>query len=135
MNAIPDIDQRWRMLLAPDAVVVSVDRRGRAVRDLRSLSPGTPVVLVGRRLRPVARRAGVRVRAEYLALPSLAAPVVISQITAPTLRWTARRVLTVPPAVTLGHAAMWRAVRLVQAAPWLLRLVPTGDRLLVGTLR
>jgi hypothetical protein len=134
VNARCYADQRWRLLMVPDTVVVSANRRRRALRYLRSLPPGTRVVLVGRRLRPLARRAGVHIRTEYLAVPSLAAPVAISEVTAPTLRWTARSVLTVPPGISRGHAAMWRAVRLVHAAPWLLRFAPTGDRLLVGAV-
>ncbi|MEV7232316.1 hypothetical protein AB0M79_35745 [Polymorphospora sp. NPDC051019] len=124
-------DQRWRLLLPPGTVVVDAGRRDLALRELRELPPGTPVALLGRRLRPLARRAGVRPQVEYVALPSLAAPLAVTQVTVPALRWTAR-MLTVPSGVTLWHAPMWAAVRLVRAAPGLLRFAPTGDRLLVG---
>ncbi|MEV0608409.1 hypothetical protein AB0I61_18765 [Polymorphospora rubra] len=127
-------DQRWRLLLPPGTVVVDAERRDRALRELRELPPGTPVALLGRRLRPLARRAGVRPQVEYVALPSLAAPLAVTQVTLPALRWTAR-MLTVPSGVTLWHAPMWAAVRLVRAAPRLLRFAPTGERLLVGATR
>jgi hypothetical protein len=123
---------RWRLLLPPGAVVVSVRHRRHALDELRSLPPGTPVALVGRRLRPLARRAGVRAVAEYVALPSLADPVALSRVAGPSLRWTARAVLTVPSGVTGWHAPIWAAVRVARVLPVLLRLAPTGDRLLVG---
>jgi hypothetical protein len=131
-------DQRWR-LLAPDGAAV-VEVRGRAaepVARLRALPRNAPVVLLApgrggrRRLRRVARRAGLAVHAEYVALPSLATPVALTQVRPGPLRWTARTVLTVPSGVTRAHRPAWAAIRLVRAVPRLLGL-PAGGRVLVG---
>ncbi len=129
-----DVDQRWRVLVPLDTVVVSGTRRQEAIAELRALPPATNVAIVGgRRLRRVARRAGVVVRAQYVALPSLATPVAITQVVPESLRWTTRTVLTVPSGVTGKHLPLWLGVRLMRALPRLLSLAPQGDRLLVGT--
>lgn len=133
MTVHPELDQRWLLLAPPDAVVVW-GRAGRgAVAELLALAPATPVALVGgRRLRRLARRGRMRIDAEYLALPSLATPVAITQVTEESLQWTARTVLTVPSGVTRPHALVWLAVRLVRAMPRLLSWAPAGDRVVVG---
>lgn len=129
----PELDRRWRLLAAPDAVVVWSAAGRAAVAELRALPPATPVAVVGgRRTRRLARRGRVRVEAEYLALPSLATPVAIAQVTEEALRWTARTVLTVPSGITWPHALVWLAVRLVRAVPRLLSWAPAGDRIVVG---
>lgn len=134
MSAFHDLDQRWRLLVPTSAVVVIVDSRRAAVRQMRALPASTAVVLVGgRRLRPLARRGKLRVNAEYTALPSLATPVAIAQLTGYPLRWMVRTVLTVPSGVTRWHAPMWAGVRLFRALPRLMAWAPAGDRLLVGT--
>ncbi|MER7005363.1 hypothetical protein ABT297_20265 [Dactylosporangium sp. NPDC000555] len=127
------LDQRWCLLVPHGAVIVRVARRRDAVRQVRALPAGTQVVLVGgRRLRRVARRAGMRIRAEYVALPSLAEPVTLTRVTPGSLRWTARCVLTVPSGVRRLHAPLWTAVRLVRRFPGLLARVPAGERLMIG---
>lgn len=129
----PEPAERFRLLAAPDAVVIRAATGGAAVEQLRALPPGTPVAVVGdRSARRVARRGRVRVTAEYLALPSLATPVAITQITEASLRWTARTVLTVPSGVTRPHALFWVAVRLIRAVPRLLTWAPAGERVVVG---
>jgi len=129
-----DVDQRWRLLVPQDTVVVSGTRRQEAIAELRSLPPATSVAIVGgRRLGRLARRAGIAVRAQYIALPSLATPVAITQVVPESLRWTARTVLTVPSGVTRRHLPLWLGVRLMRALPRLLSAAPQGERLLVGT--
>jgi hypothetical protein len=97
------------------------------------LPEGSTVVLVGgRRPGRFARRAGLRVRAEYLALPSLAAPVAITRLDRGPMRFLARTVLTVPSGVTRSHLPIWLAIRLIRAVPRLLAVAPAGDRLLVA---
>lgn|GEM_PF-1185286 len=134
MAVFRDVDQRWRLLVPQDTVVVSGTRRQEAIAELRSLPPATSVAIVGgRRLGRLARRAGIAVRAQYIALPSLATPVAITQVVPESLRWTARTVLTVPSGVTRRHLPLWLGVRLMRALPRLLSAAPQGERLLVGT--
>jgi hypothetical protein len=129
----PEPAERFRLLAAPDAVVVRAAASRAAVAQLRALPPATPVAVVGgRRAHRVARRGRVRITAEYLALPSLATPVAITEITGASLRWTARTVLTVPSGVTRPHALFWLAVRLVKAVPRLLVWAPAGERVVLG---
>lgn len=129
-----DLDQRWRLLVPAGAVVVDAASRRVAVRAMRALPPQTLVVLIGgRRLRLLAHRARLHLEAEYVALPSLATPVAITQVDRGPLRWTARTVLTVPSGVTRLHAPIWLAVRGVRAFPRLIAWAPAGDRMAVGT--
>ena len=129
----PEPAERFRLLAAPDAVIVRAAASHTAVAQLRALPPATPVAVVGgRRARRVARRGRVRITAEYLALPSLATSVAITEITHASLRWTARSVLTVPSGVTRSHALIWLAVLLVKAVPRLLTWAPAGERVVVG---
>jgi hypothetical protein len=129
-----ELDQRWRLLVPPETLILKVGKRGITAAQVRALPAHTPVALVGgRRLRGLARRSRMSVRAEYLALPSLATPVAITQITREPLRWTTRTVLTVPSGIRWLHAPAWAAIRLVRAMPRLLTWAPAGDRILVGT--
>jgi hypothetical protein len=131
--AYRDLDQRWRLLVPAQSVVLGSDSRRAVVADVEALPSGTSVTLVGgRRLRGLARRSGLRVLAEYVALPSLATPVAITQVEPGPLRWAARTVLTVPSGVSRWHAPVWYAVRLVKVFPRLMSRAPAGDRLLVG---
>jgi hypothetical protein len=133
MPAFSEPDQRWRLLVPAGAVVVEADPRHAAVEQIRALPAQTTVALVGgRRLRRLARRARLRVHAEYLALPSLGAPVALTQCQPHALRYTARTVLTVPSGVTRPHLPIWLAVRLIRAVPRLLSRSPAGDRLVLG---
>jgi len=136
MTAFTELDQRWRLLVPADAVVVDAGPPRAAVRQVRALPAQASVVLTGgRRLRWLARRARVRVTAEYVALPSLATPVAIARCQPSALRFTARTVLTVPSGVTRRHLPIWLAVRLIRAVPRLLRRAPAGDRLILGVRR
>ena len=133
MPAFSDLDQRWRLLVPTGSAIVTTADRKAAIAKARALPSGTPVALVGgRRLRWLAWRARVRVRAVYVALPSLATPVAITMVAPHSLRWTARTVLTVPSGITRMHAPVWAAVRVVRALPRLLSWVPAGDRIVVG---
>src|SRR5262245_34439406 len=133
MTAYADLENRWRLLVPAGAVVVASGSRRDVLRRLRALPARTTVVMLGgRRCSRLARRAGLWVRAEYLALPSLANPVVITPREPLALRFTARTLLTVPSGVTRPHLPFWLAVRLVQAAPGLLARTPAGERLLLA---
>jgi hypothetical protein len=127
-------NQRWRLLVPEGAVVVRTGPRRIAINNIRALPAGTIVALAGRRgLRGIARRTGLRVAAEYVALPSLATPVAITQVSRQPLCWTSRAILTVPSGVTRLHAPLWAAVRVVRAMPSLLPWIPAGERLMIGT--
>lgn len=133
MPTFQAIDQRWRLLVPGGAVVVRVNQRAAAVAELRSLPATTRVALVGGRgLRRVARRAHVRIDAEYVVLRSLETPIAITQVAHEPLRWTTSTMLTVPSGISRGHALIWQAVRLVRAVPRLLAWAPAGDRIVVG---
>ncbi len=132
-----DPAQRWRLLAPPGATLLTARSGRRALRlRLLGLPDSSAVVLTGGRS-PVrlARRLGLRVRAEYVALPSLSAPVAIVRRDRETLRYAARTVLTVPSGTTRWHLPAWLAVRLVRAVPALLGVVPVGDRLVIGERR
>ena len=132
--AFSEPDQRWRLLVPPGSTIVATADRKAAVAQVRALPSGTSVVLVGgRRLRWLARRARLHVRSMYVALPSLQTPVAITMVSPDTLRWTARTVVTVPSGVTRLHAPLWTAVRVLRAIPRLLSWAPAGDRIVVGT--
>jgi hypothetical protein len=131
--ALYSLEQRWRLLVPEGAVIMRVSSRRETVALMRTLPAETVIALVGgRRLRRVARRGRLTVRKEYVALPSLATPVVIAETGAQPLGWTARSVLTVPSGVTRLHAPLWVAIRLMKAMPGLLTRAPMGDRLLIG---
>ncbi|GEM_PF-2186012 len=138
----PGGEPRWQVLASPDAVVIGLrpGRAGlrRAIGTIRSLPPGTSLVVAdsrpGGRLR--ARRligtGLIALQRQYVALPSLRAPVLVAQDTPGSLRFACRALVTAPPGVTRGHAAFTAAVgclrRYPQLASWL-----AGGRLLVGT--
>lgn len=133
MPAYSDLDQRWRLLVPADAVVLEPGPRRSTLQQISALPPQTTVALIGgRRLRRLARRARLEVRAEYLALPSIRTPVAVTECRPQAMRYTARTILTVPSGVTRQHLAVWLAVRLIQALPQLIARTPVGDRLLVG---
>jgi hypothetical protein len=130
-----DLDQRWRLLVPLDVVVVTAATpRADALAQLRALPSGTPVAVVGVP-RPgwLAARGRVKVHRRYVVLPSVGTPVAITQLDRGALAWMARTVLTVPSGVTRLHAPVWAAVRVVRALPRLLRLAPASHRILVGT--
>jgi len=130
---IGSLDRRWHLLVPEGAVLVRVDSQPDAAERIRALPADTIVALTGElRLRRFARHVHLRVRAEYLALPSLVTPVAITQIRPGPLAWTARSVLTVPSGVTRLHAPLWAAIRLMKVMPSLLARAPKGERLLIG---
>lgn len=122
--------QRWRLLVPAGALVVDA-KAVPADRYAAELPAGADVVVVGprRQAHARARAAGLAVDAEYLALPSLAAPVVLAPVS--SLAWVSRSVLTVPPGVTRLHLAYAFAIVVVRRFPGLLRWA-VRDRVLVG---
>jgi len=95
--------QRYRLLAAPDAVVMDVPRGRRARRAaavaLRSLPLGRGVVLRGSSfsVKALARDARVRIARELIALPSAASPAYLVDDDAGSLALLCRELLSVPP--------------------------------------
>ncbi len=131
-----DVTERWRLLIPAGTVVLPAGVRAGLAARVRALPAETPVALVGgRRLRWLARRARVRIDAEYVALPSLVTPVAITQCYPNALRYTARTILTVPSGITRPHLPVWLAIRVIRGFPRLLSHSPAGDRIVVGVRR
>lgn len=151
MTAVPDVKhsacgaahRKWWVVTPPGArwfaVGHSLKSRARVATALRALPPGAPVVLCDnwplsrRRCRKLARRGGVCVVREYLALPTLGTAVALIQDTPTTARYAATRLLAVPPKVS--RPARLAGVAL-PVARWILcrssRSVVFGGRVMLG---
>jgi hypothetical protein len=128
-------DERWRLLIPANTVVIKVSRASKAAasKQLDGLRASTQVAIVGRgKVRRLARRHGVRVAKEYIAIPSLEQPVAITLVAPESLRWFTRSVLTVPSGTARFHGLKWAAIRVVRSRPRLLRRLPVGDRIVIG---
>lgn len=135
MSSHLGLDQRWRALLPQDTVVIDTARHGAAkVADVLTALPAPcRVALIGtREVRRHARRNGVSIEKEYIALPSIEQPVAITLVAPESLAWFARSVLTVPPGTVRLHALKWLAIRLIRRWPALIVHAPLGDRILIG---
>lgn len=122
--------QRWRLLVPAGALVIDAETAPPSL-SAGELPAGADVVVVGsrRRAHAHARATRLAVDAEYLALPSLAAPVVLAPVSG--LPWVSRAVLTVPPGVTRLHLPYAFAIMVARRFPGLLRWA-VRDRVLVG---
>lgn len=110
----------WLTLGPPDMVEL---RRPR-LATMRRLPAGTAFCLVldapgsRRRLRRLARRAGLEVDRELLVLPSTSTPVVVLDDSAAPVAHLWQHVATVPPGVTRGWLLATVALRLLRRMPW-----------------
>jgi hypothetical protein len=128
-------DERWRILVPPNTVVIKVPANdpAAAAAQLGALRRSTRVAIVGgRTVRKFARRHGVSVEKEYIALPSLQQPVALTLVAPESLRWFTRSVLTVPSGTARFHGLMWMAIRVMRWRPRLLSRAPVGDRIVIG---
>jgi hypothetical protein len=134
--------QNWRVVAPPGATRVDVpwSRRSRAeaAASLRALPEGTPVVLAARaplgirRSRSLAERAGIRVDAEYLALPTAETPVYLVEDHPASISYFLRALLAAPPAGRFTSVIAPAVSVARTTAPWrLVRLLSPG-RVLVG---
>jgi hypothetical protein len=133
--------ERWRLLAPADAVVVHAVSWPLAARRvtarLRTLPPGTPVVLLdhrpgGRlRARRIAATGVIVVDRQYVALPSLRKAIVIAEDTRESLSWACRSLVTPPPGVTWAHAPVDAAVRFLRRRPAVAGMLAAG-RVVVG---
>jgi hypothetical protein len=138
MSASTSLDERWRLLLPPNTVVVkaSTATDGAIKAQLTALPRSMRVAIVGgRAVRKIARRYGVTIEREYIALPSLKQPVAITLVAPGSLRWFTQAVLTVPSGTVRFHALKWAAIRVMRWRPGLLVRAPVGDRIVIGVLR
>lgn len=91
---------------------------------VRRLPAGTTLCLVldapgsRRRLRRLARRAGLEIDRELLVLPRTSAPVVVLDDSAAPVDRLWQHVATVPPGVTRGWLLATVAVQLFRRMPW-----------------
>lgn len=115
----------WSLLAPVGSPVIEVrGRRAGAVELLRALPSRTPVLLTDsrpgarRRLRRVARKAGVRVQRECVVLPSLRAGLFVADDVPLTVSWLCRSALTVPPGTTWLAAPVDLAIRALSRLPW-----------------
>jgi hypothetical protein len=130
------VDQRWLLLVPPSAVVVDLTRPAQARALLAGVPSGTRVAVIGgARSRRFARRHGVSADRVYLAVPSLAQPVVVAEVTDAALRWFTGNVLTVPSGRSRFHGLIWGAVQVARRWPRLLVRMPIGERIVIGARR
>lgn len=132
----------WRVVGPADAVRVELGRSRRsrrgAERAVRTLSAGTPVVLSAAgpgatgRCRRLARRTGLVLEREFLAVPSAAAPAYLVEDERGPVEVFLESVLVTPPGVPLARAvdALLGLVRKLRPV-WLVRALAPG-RIAVG---
>ena len=132
--------QRWRLLAPADAVVVEVPSRplavGSTARRVRALPAGSPVVLLdyrpgSRRTHRVAAASALTIDREYVALPSLRAPIVVVEDSNDALRWACRSLVAPPPGSTWAHGLVHTAVAVARRQPGLFARLAAG-RVAVG---
>jgi hypothetical protein len=134
---------RWRVVARPGAIAVDVPARpwawAKAAARVRALKPGTPLALLvrtpgGRALgRSFARRAGVTIEREYLALPGPAAPAYLVEDTPEAIRTFWRAAVTIPPGVAVAAPLAEGAMRVVEVlSAWRLLGALLPGRILVG---
>lgn len=132
----------WLAVSPPGAVRVDLQRsaaKRRALeRRIRSLRPGTPVVVCVsgpraiRRCRAFASETGIELDREYLAFPSAGTPAYLVEDAAAPVRVFVKTVLAAPPR-TMFSLPIGAGLSLLRALkPWrLLRTIAPG-RVVVG---
>jgi hypothetical protein len=139
LNSDPAWTTRYRVMAAPDALVVDVPR-GRGARHatavaVRALPPGRGVVLRGSSsaVHAVARAARVRIDRELIALPSATSPAYLVEDDALPLALLCTAFLSVPPGLVrlAGPAGGLLRVGAVAGRSRLVRLV-FRSRIAVG---
>lgn len=124
----------WSVLCEPDAVLLHRPDAG----TLRAVGAGSQVALAldgplaRRRLRRLARRCGVRVDRELVAVPSTTRPVAVFDDEESAVRhfWTA--VVTVPPGVAGPAPLLTVALWLARRMPWTWTGALAPTRVIIG---
>lgn len=117
----------------------SVAKRRRAIRTIRELQAGTPIVVcvrgpgAMRRCRRFASRAGIEVDREYLAFPSVRSPAYLVEAAPAPVHFFIETVLVTPPRMRFAALieACVAAVRSLSPQR-VIRLLAPG-RVVVGT--
>jgi hypothetical protein len=131
----PAADRRPWLVLAP---ANAIELTQHSLRGTPGLAPGTPVVLVAdgplaqRHLRRAARRAGISVQRELIALPSTRSPLVVVDDEDQSIALFWQAVAMVPPGLTHAQGMATLVLRfLASASPALTRRLAPG-RILIG---
>jgi hypothetical protein len=132
----------WRAVSPPGAVRVELGRSGAAAREaeraVRAMPAGAPVVLAAaglgsaRRCRRLARRTGLVLEREFLAVPSVTAPAYLVEAERGPIDVFLTTVLVTPPGAPLAHAvdAVLGLVRALRPVRVMRALAP--GRVVVG---
>ena len=105
---------------------------------MRALPPGSPVLVWGgaRSCHRLARRAGIEVDREFIAIPSVRSPLYLVEDAPEPIDYFCSTLLTLPPGASilapLGEAFL-AFVRTFRRSPWLGSVIP--GRVLVGRRR
>ena len=126
------------LVLCPADVVEIRDPRPEA---LRAIPAGTAVVLLRdqplsrRHLRRLARRAGIHIDRELVAVPSTRNPVVLVDETEHAVRHFWNDVVTVPPGLALASLPVSVVLRVARSLPWHWTGAVAPGRVLIGRRR
>jgi hypothetical protein len=127
----------WRLFTTDEAVELRNPRR----RDLHRLPPGTRVCLVAdrpgarRRLRRTARRAGIALQRELIAVPSTRRPVVLVDDHQDAVGAFWRSVVAPPPGFSRGWLVATLTIVLGRRLPWTWTGAVAPGRVVLGTKR
>jgi hypothetical protein len=138
LSFLHSMDQRWRLVVPNDAVVVMArgESAKRTAAQIAALAPNTRVAVVGtRKAIRLARRNHVTIEKAFVVLPSLDVPVAIVQLARESLDWLAHSFLTVPPGQARLHGPISFALRVIRWRPNLLTHARIGDRIVIGVRR
>lgn len=118
----------WTALLSPSARAVDVPTQARYRRSLRSqleqLPAGVTVALHDRRplsrgrCRRLARRSGLVVQREFVALPSLRRTVYVVEDDRASMRFAWSHLITPPPGAVWLHAPLSLLIAAGRLLPW-----------------
>ena len=124
----------WSVFCEPDVVLLHRPT-ARAVRRVpagRQVAIALEGPFARLRLRALARRCGVSLSRELVAVPSVFAPVAVFDDEESAVRrfWTC--VVTVPPGVTAGSPALTAGLRVARRLPWSWTGALAPGRVIIG---
>jgi hypothetical protein len=137
----PPFGRNLEVLVAPDATIVRMRRRGTDREELqrvRALPAGSAVLVSGssRSCREFADQAGVEIDREFLPIPSARTPLYLVENAEETITYFCSTLLTLPPVAAAFGPLGEALILLVRAARRSPRLAATiRGRVLVGRRR